>query len=79
MRAWVLCELLKQKMILMKVTRFKCVLKREQFAIAESLVWREHSTHRTTRKNIQKERELELKLEFEWSRQASGIEAVLIC
>lgn len=58
-------------MILMKVTRFKCVLKREQFAIAKSF-----ETHDA---QIHPERELELKLEFEWSRQASGIEAVLIC
>lgn len=29
--------------------------------------------------NTPRNKELELKLEFEWSRQASGIEAVLIC
>lgn len=34
----------------------------------------ETNIHRNT-----KQKELGLKLEFEWSRQASGIEAVLIC
>lgn len=36
-------------------------------------------THSQNETNIHRNKELGLKLEFEWSRQASGIEAVLIC